>query len=93
MSNGWQPLRARLGVAVTPATLLFVTGGVAFADVHNHAGVSSVITNMIVDKIKTGWIAGGGIEHMFARNWTARAEVRFADLGINVRAVHRQHEL
>jgi outer membrane immunogenic protein len=49
--------------------------------VRDHAGVTSLGTNMIVDKVKTGWTAGGGIEHMFARNWTARAEVRYADLG------------
>ena len=79
--NWLATIRARFGVAVASATLLYVTGGVAFGDVRNHAGVTTLGTNMIVDKVKTGWTVGGGIEHMFARNWTARAEVRYADLG------------
>jgi outer membrane immunogenic protein len=79
--NWLATIRARLGVAVANATLLYVTGGVAFGDVRNHAGVTALGTNMVVDKVKTGWTVGGGIEHMFARNWTARAEVRYADLG------------
>ena len=79
--NWLATIRARFGITVTPATLLYVTGGVAFGDVRNHAGVTQVNTNMIVDKVRTGWTVGGGVEHMFARNWTARAEVRYADLG------------
>src|SRR5262245_54105461 len=74
-------IRGRLGFTVTPATLLYATGGVAFGDVRNHAGVAQFNSNMIVDKVRTGWTVGGGVEHMFARNWTARAEVQYADLG------------
>jgi outer membrane immunogenic protein len=81
--NWLATIRARFGVTVTPATLLYVTGGVAFGDVRNHAGVAQFNSNMIVDKVRTGWTVGGGVEHMFARNWTARAEVRYADLGSN----------
>lgn len=76
-------IRGRLGVTVTPATLLYATGGVAFGDVRNHSGVAAFNSNMIVDKVRTGWTVGGGLEHMFARNWTVRAEVRYADLGNN----------
>ena len=79
--NWLATIRARFGVAVASATLLYVTGGVAFGNVRNHAGVTFLGTNYVVDKITTGWTVGGGIEHMFARNWTARAEVRYADLG------------
>ena len=34
-------IRGRLGVTVTPATLLYATGGVAFGDVRNHSGVAA----------------------------------------------------
>jgi opacity protein-like surface antigen len=28
-----------------------------------------------------GWVAGGGIEHMINKNWTARLEALYADFG------------
>lgn len=73
-------VRARFGVAVAHATLLYVTGGVAFGHVRNSA-TPSFGAAFIDDKTRTGWTVGGGIEHMLARNWTVRAEVRYADLG------------
>ncbi len=78
--NWLATIRARLGVAVASATLLYVTGGVAFGDVRNHASVPALGYDMIVDKVKTGWTIGGGIEHMIANNWTVRAEARYVDL-------------
>src|SRR5204863_3520981 len=33
------------------------------------------------NKTLTTWTAGGGIEAMFARNWLARVDYRFADFG------------
>jgi opacity protein-like surface antigen len=33
------------------------------------------------DETRTGWVAGGGIEYMFNRNWTAKIEVLYADFG------------
>jgi outer membrane immunogenic protein len=30
---------------------------------------------------RTGWVAGGGVEYMFTRNWTAKIEGLFADFG------------
>lgn len=79
--NWLATIRARLGVLVASSTLLYVTGGVAFGDVRNNASVTDFGYAMSVDKVKTGWVAGGGIEHMFARNWTVRAEGRYVDLG------------
>jgi outer membrane immunogenic protein len=81
--NWLATIRARLGVTVSNATLLYVTGGVAFADVSNQARVTDFGPGyiMTVDKVKTGWTAGGGIEHRFAGNWTARLEGRYVDLG------------
>jgi opacity protein-like surface antigen len=33
------------------------------------------------DETRTGWVAGGGIEYMFNRNWTAKVEGLYADFG------------
>jgi len=74
-------VRGRLGVAFSP-TMVYVTGGVAFGGVNSgwtNTGAPPVAT---LDKgTKTGWVAGGGIEHAFARNWSIRAEVLYHDLG------------
>jgi outer membrane immunogenic protein len=78
--------RARVGLAVD-ATLFYVTGGVAFGQVKNSAsifagpGTTNLRGAFSQDTTKVGWTVGGGIEHMFTRNWTVRAEVRYVDLG------------
>ena len=33
------------------------------------------------DKTRLGWMAGVGVEHMFAPHWTVRGEWRYVDLG------------
>jgi outer membrane immunogenic protein len=30
---------------------------------------------------QTGWVAGGGIEHSFAPNWSVKLEYQYIDLG------------
>jgi outer membrane immunogenic protein len=72
-------VRGRLGVTMSP-TMIYATGGFAAGKVSN-----SVPANFggfpTEDKVKTGWTVGGGIEHMFARNWTVKAEALYVDLG------------
>jgi outer membrane immunogenic protein len=76
-------VRGRLGITMSP-TLLYVTGGAAFGGVKsswtdNDVGPGN--TSLAVDKVKVGWVAGGGIEHAFARNWLVRVEGLYHDLG------------
>jgi outer membrane immunogenic protein len=83
-------LRARLGFLVTPATLLFASGGAAWQhyDVTSTCGSvdcrhqfdlsPAVITNSTT---RTGWTASGGVETALGGNWLARAEYRYADFG------------
>ncbi len=74
--------RARLGVTITPATLVYVTGGLAVGKVKNIADGSDISSPILEShKTKTGWTAGGGIEHMFSRNWTGKIEALYVDLG------------
>ena len=73
-------VRGRLGFAIGQ-TLVYGTGGVAFANFdagwqRNTAGGRNQL-----DKTVTGWVAGGGIEHAFTRNWSARAEFLHYGLG------------
>jgi opacity protein-like surface antigen len=53
--------------------LFYGTGGVAWGQFN--VGWRSTGGNVLqFDKTATGWVAGGGIEKMFGRNWSARAE-------------------
>jgi outer membrane immunogenic protein len=72
--------RVRAGVTFSP-TLLYVTGGWAFAHFKDTWSIPGATVQGSVDKTRLGWTIGGGIEHMFARNWTAKIEALYADFG------------
>jgi len=74
--------RARLGVTLAPPTLVYATGGLAVGKVKNVADGSGLNSPILEhSKTKVGWTAGGGIEHMFSRNWTGKIEALYVDLG------------
>jgi outer membrane immunogenic protein len=66
-------VRGRLGWAIGD-TLFYGTGGVAFG--HFDAGWLRIggLARAQFDNTATGWVAGGGIEKIFSRNWSARVE-------------------
>jgi outer membrane immunogenic protein len=80
-------VRGRLGVTVTPDLLLYATGGLAYG--HVDASANAHFTNSTnpldfpgsVSKTRAGWAAGAGTEWMFARNWSAKLEYLYVDLG------------
>lgn len=80
-------LRGRLGFLVTPATLLYATGGASWIDVEANTtcslagGYCLAGRNQTNETTRTGWTLGGGIETMLMGNWLARAEYRYADYG------------
>jgi outer membrane immunogenic protein len=79
-------IRPRLGVAAGN-TLIYGTGGVAIGGVRNNAvyfpggGIGGTTSE---SKTRVGWTAGGGIEHMWSRNWTIALEGLYVDLGKKV---------
>jgi outer membrane immunogenic protein len=72
-------IRGRVGYAFD-RTLLYATGGAAFADIH-HVYNSFGLPAEEFSSLDTGWTVGGGVERAFAPNWTARLEYRYADFG------------
>jgi outer membrane immunogenic protein len=80
--NWMATFRGRLGLAAGTNTLLYVTGGVAVADIKNKLTYSNFpgIT-WEQNKTKTGPVIGFGVEHMFAPSWTARLEGLLASFG------------
>jgi outer membrane immunogenic protein len=77
--------RARLGVTVTPAFLLYGTGGFAYGQVENSANAQfrngADNFSASASKTKVGWTAGAGGEWMFAPGWSAKFEYLYVDLG------------
>jgi len=85
-------VRGRLGVTVTPELLLYGTGGLAYGRVDASANLFESFgvvgqaqaqqqAPASVSKTKIGWTAGAGAEWMFARNWSAKLEYLYVDLG------------
>jgi outer membrane immunogenic protein len=65
--------------------LLYATGGLGFGEVNagqNPCG-PAIITGLpsCGDKWRTGWVAGAGVEKMFAPHWSAKLEYLHYDLG------------
>jgi outer membrane immunogenic protein len=84
-------LRGRLGYLVTPSTLLYATGGVAWQNFQAFSvcndqifkfnpcrTTANVVTNSTT---KAGWTLGAGVETKLWSNWVARAEYRYSDFG------------
>jgi len=79
--------RGRAGIA-SGQWLFYVTGGAAIADVTFNDqlcfGVTAAVPGCNTSSAQNnrlGWTAGGGIEWMFAANWTAKVEYLYVDLG------------
>jgi outer membrane immunogenic protein len=84
-------VRARLGVLPASNLLLYATGGLAYGDVRTTTTGSNLpainCTTFVycatgsTSGVSVGWTAGGGMEYAFSREWTARAEYLYLDLG------------
>jgi outer membrane immunogenic protein len=80
-------VRGRLGATLN-ATLLYVTGGLAFGDVHSQVnavtsdpgGVTGTYFGSY-SQIRTGWVVGAGVEHKFSDRWSGKLEYLHFDLG------------
>jgi outer membrane immunogenic protein len=87
-------VRGRLGFTITPTLLVYGTGGLAYGGLHSSvaifqqdvkAGGSTFSTPYSsfgsLSNSRAGWTAGGGIEWLFAPNWSLKAEYLYYDLG------------
>ena len=85
-------VRARMGLAVGNS-MAYVTGGLAIGGVKN-AFVDTDSPgnngNKSSSKTRLGWVVGGGVEHMWTRNWTIALEALFVDLGKTT--IHGQND-
>lgn len=76
-TDGFGSIRGRLGYAVD-ATLLYATGGVAFASLDGLFGAPLIPG---VDDVAVGFAAGGGVEHFIAPSISIKAEYLYMGFG------------
>jgi outer membrane immunogenic protein len=81
-------VRGRLGFLATPTLLVYGTGGLAYGSVSASSSLFQSVTpthfgtgSGAFSDTRTGWAAGGGLEWMFAQNWSAKVEYLHDDLG------------
>lgn len=82
-------IKGRIGYLVTPATLAYMTGGIAFQDVVfrascvGGAGANACLNNEFERKnsVRSGWTVGGGVEQALGGNLFARIDYAYADFG------------
>ncbi|MBN8938139.1 MAG: porin family protein [Rhizobiales bacterium] len=72
-------LRARAGVAID-RTLLYVTGGLAFAD-FGVRQTAALVPDISANQTRVGWTLGAGVEYAITPNWTVRGEYLYANYG------------
>lgn len=77
----WQgSLRGRVGAAFGPA-MLYVTGGLAFADLnYSYTNAATAVTESF-RSTEAGWTVGTGVEWALMNNLSARLEYRYTDFG------------
>jgi outer membrane immunogenic protein len=87
-------IRARGGYLFAPQWLAYGTAGVAFGRAQYSNTTQSTLTftgaapftltgvaTGSETKTETGWTAGAGVENQIARNWSAKIEYLYVDLG------------
>ncbi|MFT4118864.1 outer membrane protein [Bradyrhizobium sp.] len=87
--NFFGTLRGRLGAIVSQRLLLFVTGGLAYANIKDNANVSEFFNQAVLGRqfiasasdLRYGWTLGAGAEWAVARNWSVKGEYLYYDLG------------
>lgn len=74
-------VRGRVGYTFD-RTLIYATGGYAYANVKTDARATDGIVTARVDRSKVvgGWAAGGGAEVMLTPNWSVKAEYLYVSL-------------
>ena len=66
----------RIGVTAG-AALFYAKGGYAWAD--NKLSASAFCLGFSESHVHSGWTLGGGVEYMFAQNWSGKVEYMYAD--------------
>lgn len=97
-TRGIGTIRGRLGYAFD-RVMVYGTGGVAFVDLRDSitadcqvAGCADSVnknrTSADFSSVKTGWVAGAGVEWMVSPNWIIRSEYLHIDAGTSTNTLN-----
>jgi len=79
--RGLGSITGRVGYAAGPA-LFYIKGGYAYSDNRETLSFGGVPIAFVLDGgHSNGWTVGGGVEYLFAPNWSAKAEYQYYDFG------------
>lgn len=83
--------RVRAGFLVVPSVLIYGTGGLAYGGVRSQTNIAGALVGGgaafpfasfgRLSTTRVGYSAGGGVEWMFAPNWSVKGEYLYYDLG------------
>jgi outer membrane immunogenic protein len=75
--------RARLGWTIWDKSMIYVTGGAAWAKVDVSAWniTNPILTAGHGGKVLSGWVVGGGLEYLLGYGWSLRSEYLYEDFG------------
>lgn len=74
--RGFGTARARAGMAMLSNTMMYVTGGLVYADVHAYKEAAPSTGG---EDWRAGWTLGAGAEVMITPNWSVKAEYLYAN--------------
>lgn len=81
IKRDWQgSLRGRVGFALD-RFMIYATGGAAFTDFSTHLQDPATGLTQAVDRSRTGWTAGAGVNLAYTENLILGAEYRYTDFG------------
>lgn len=83
--NYFGTVRGRVGYLVTPAALLYATGGWAYGQTTTSlsAGAFGFGIDRSFEHTKSGWTGGGGLEYALTNRISMKTEYLYMDLGTN----------
>jgi outer membrane immunogenic protein len=87
--------RGRLGFLLSPSTIIYGTGGLAYGGVHAATSITQSDSGILpgpvtaaystagsISQTRAGWTLGGGVEmQLWGTRWTGKAEYLYYDLG------------
>lgn len=75
--------RGRLGWTLWDKSMVYVTGGAAWAKIDSAQWVtgSPISTGLLQSDWRSGWTVGGGLEYALGYGWSVKAEYLYVDFG------------
>lgn len=80
--NWFGTVRPRLGWTVTPTTMVYATGGLAYGQLNDSGSITNgaITSPFSYTNTSLGWVIGAGVEVRLIGNWTGKIEYLYMQL-------------